>query len=86
MAALTPSTTEFAGVLPSGGALAGLDVGTKTIGLALCDAGHDAAAADDGGRDLRFGVRAALQRPVQAASMHCAVVPNQACRPRMAGR
>ena len=36
---ITPSLTEFAAALPSGGALAGLDVGTKTIGLALCDAG-----------------------------------------------
>jgi putative Holliday junction resolvase len=40
MAALiTGSATEFAGALPSGGKLAGLDVGTKTIGLAVCDAG-----------------------------------------------
>ena len=35
---ITPSTAEFAAALPQGGALAGLDVGTKTIGLALCDA------------------------------------------------
>ena len=27
-----------------------------------------------------------FQRPVQAASMHSAVVPNQACTPRIAGR
>lgn len=36
MAALT--LTEFAAALPNGGKLAGLDVGTKTIGLATCDA------------------------------------------------
>ena len=29
----------FAAALPDGGRLAGLDVGTKTIGLATCDAG-----------------------------------------------
>ena len=29
--------SEFAAALPSGGKLAGLDVGTKTIGLAICD-------------------------------------------------
>ena len=29
---------DFAAALPQGGALAGLDVGTKTIGLAICDA------------------------------------------------
>jgi putative Holliday junction resolvase len=32
-------TSDFATALPSGGKLAGLDVGTKTIGLAICDAG-----------------------------------------------
>jgi len=37
MAALTIS--EFAAALPSGGKLGGLDVGTRTIGLAICDAG-----------------------------------------------
>lgn len=30
---------DFAAALPDGGRLAGLDVGTKTIGVALCDAG-----------------------------------------------
>jgi putative Holliday junction resolvase len=36
---ITSETAEFAGALPHGGKLAGLDVGTKTIGLAICDAG-----------------------------------------------
>jgi putative Holliday junction resolvase len=36
---ITTDTSEFAAALPSGGKLAGLDVGTKTIGLAICDAG-----------------------------------------------
>jgi putative Holliday junction resolvase len=46
-AVITPSAAEFAAALPSGGALAGLDVGTKTIGLALCDAEwHFAGPAD----------------------------------------
>lgn len=31
-------TREFSGLLPTGGKLAGLDVGTKTIGVAICDA------------------------------------------------
>ena len=40
MAALIASLcSEFASALPSGGKLAGLDVGTKTIGVAVCDAG-----------------------------------------------
>ena len=33
------STAEFASALPTGGKLVGLDVGTKTIGTAICDAG-----------------------------------------------
>jgi putative Holliday junction resolvase len=39
LALITSSVAEFAGALPGGGALAGLDVGTRTIGLALCDSG-----------------------------------------------
>jgi putative Holliday junction resolvase len=39
-ALISTSAAEYAGALPrSGGRLAGLDVGTKTIGLATCDAG-----------------------------------------------
>jgi putative holliday junction resolvase len=36
---ITGDIGEFSGALPAGGKLAGLDVGTKTIGLAICDAG-----------------------------------------------
>ena len=36
---ITSLSSEFASALPSGGKLAGLDVGTKTIGIAICDAG-----------------------------------------------
>jgi putative Holliday junction resolvase len=40
-------TSEFAAALPGGGKLAGLDVGTKTIGVAICDAGwHFAGPAE----------------------------------------
>ena len=46
-AMITPSVMEFAAALPQGGVLAGLDVGTTTIGLALCDAEwHFAGPAD----------------------------------------
>ena len=47
MAALiTGNTVEFAAAVPHG-KLAGLDVGTKTIGLAICDAGwHFAGPAE----------------------------------------
>jgi putative Holliday junction resolvase len=36
---ITNEATKFAEALRDGGKLAGLDVGTKTIGLAACDAG-----------------------------------------------
>jgi putative Holliday junction resolvase len=36
---ITSSAAEFREGLPMGGRLLGLDVGTKTIGAALCDAG-----------------------------------------------
>jgi putative Holliday junction resolvase len=36
---ITAATGEFRDALPHGGRLLGLDVGTRTIGLALCDAG-----------------------------------------------
>jgi putative Holliday junction resolvase len=36
---ITTSAAEFRDALAEGGRLLGLDVGTKTIGLALCDAG-----------------------------------------------
>ena len=36
---ITTNSAEFASALPDGGKLAGLDVGTKTIGIAICDAG-----------------------------------------------
>ena len=41
---ITGSPAEFAAALP-GGRLAGLDVGTRTIGLATCDAGWAFASA-----------------------------------------
>ena len=36
---IAASTAAFRDALPNGGRLLGMDVGTKTIGLALCDAG-----------------------------------------------
>ena len=41
---ITASPAEFRAVLPQGGRLMGLDVGTRTIGLALCDAGWSFAS------------------------------------------
>ena len=36
---VSESAAGFADALPDGGALIGLDLGTKTIGIAVCDAG-----------------------------------------------
>ena len=42
---ITDSASEFGAALPDGGALLALDLGTKTIGTALCDAGWRFAGA-----------------------------------------
>jgi putative Holliday junction resolvase len=41
---ITTDAHEFRAALPEGGRLMGLDLGTKTIGLALCDAGWSFAS------------------------------------------
>jgi putative Holliday junction resolvase len=41
---ITASAAEYRDALPEGGRLLGMDVGTKTIGLALCDAGWTIAS------------------------------------------
>ena len=42
---VTENAAEFSAALPDGGVLLGLDLGTKTIGTALCDAGWSFATA-----------------------------------------
>jgi putative Holliday junction resolvase len=50
-AVITASPQAFLAALEGGGKLAGLDVGTRTIGLAVCDAGwHFAGPAETIGR------------------------------------
>ena len=44
MSLITTDRSAFRDALPSGGRLIGLDVGTKTIGTALCDAGWSFAS------------------------------------------
>jgi putative Holliday junction resolvase len=41
---ISTSVQDFRAALPQGGRLLGLDVGTKTIGTALCDAGWSFAS------------------------------------------
>ena len=51
---ITTLAAEFAEALPDGGKLAGLDVGTKTIGLAVCDAGWHFAGPVETIRRTKF--------------------------------
>ena len=55
MAALiTGNISEFAEALGDGGKLAGLDVGTRTIGLAICDPGWHFAGPSETIRRTKF--------------------------------
>ena len=51
---ISGSTAEFASVLPNAGKLLGLDVGTKTIGIAICDAGWHFAGPSETIRRTKF--------------------------------
>lgn len=67
---VTEDASEFRSALPLGGVLLGLDLGTKTIGTALCDAGWSFATA---GKTLPKGKftrdRAALEDICKARSV-----------------
>jgi putative Holliday junction resolvase len=55
MAPLTTSiVSEFGRAIPDGGKLAGLDVGTKTIGLAICDSSWHFAGPSETIRRTKF--------------------------------
>ena len=51
---ITFTPLDFAAALPNGGKLAGLDVGTKTIGLAICDPGWSFAGPAETIRRTKF--------------------------------
>ena len=69
------SSTDFAAALPNGGKLAGLDVGTKTIGIAICDAGWHFAGPLETIRRTKFTQDlASLRRIVDAESIQGLVV------------
>ncbi len=57
---ITRSPAEFRAILPEGGRLIGLDVGTKTIGTALCDAGWSFASPAELIRRTKFAADKAL--------------------------
>lgn len=51
---VTSDAEEFAAELPRGGKLVGLDVGTKTIGVAICDSGWHFAGPSETIRRTKF--------------------------------
>ena len=51
---IVADTSAFAAALPDAGKLAGLDVGTRTIGLAICDAGWHFAGPSETIRRTKF--------------------------------
>jgi putative Holliday junction resolvase len=59
---IAASVAEFRDALPGGGRLMGLDVGTRTIGLALCDAGWTIATPAELLRRTKFAADMARLR------------------------
>lgn len=59
---ITSSAMEFRDALPDAGRLAALDVGTKTIGIAFCDAGWSFATPDKTIIRKKFTVDLAILR------------------------
>lgn len=57
---ITADRLQFRDALPDGGRLLGLDVGTKTIGTALCDAGWSFASPAELIRRTKFSADKAL--------------------------
>lgn len=72
---ITTAKPDFRDALPSGGRLIGLDVGTRTIGTALCDAGWTIASPADLIRRTKFAAdKAALERMIAAQSVRGIVI------------
>lgn len=64
---ITTAVPEFRAALPMGGRLLGMDVGTKTIGTALCDAGWSIASPAELIRRTKFAAdKAALETLARA--------------------
>lgn len=72
---ITAAAPEFRAALPEGGRLLGLDVGTKTIGTALCDAGWSIASPAELIKRTKFGVdKAALEKLIAAQAVRGLVI------------
>ena len=72
---ITTSAPDFRAVLPEGGRLIALDVGTKTIGTALCDAGWSFATPADLIRRTKFtSDKAVIEAMIMAQSVRGIVI------------
>ncbi len=72
---ITTRTIEFGAACPGGGRLIALDVGTKTIGTALCDAGWTFASPADLIRRTKFSKdKVALATMIVAQSVKGIVI------------
>jgi putative Holliday junction resolvase len=72
---ITAAAPEFRAALPEGGRLLGMDVGTKTIGTALCDAGWSIASPAELIRRTKFGAdKAALEKLIAAQAVRGLVI------------
>ena len=65
-ALITQAAAQFREALPEGGALIGLDLGTKTIGTAFCDAGWRFASPGKTLKRGKFGADRELLRALVA--------------------
>ncbi len=65
---------DFRGALPGGGVIIGLDVGTKTIGTAFCDAGWSYASPAELIRRTKFTKDKAAIQALMASRATCAIV------------
>lgn len=72
---ITEHPATFAAALPLAGRLIGLDVGTKTIGTALCDAGWSFASPADLVRRTKFSTdRSALDTMITRQNVRGIVI------------
>ena len=72
---ITASAIDYREILPGGGRLLGLDVGTKTIGTALCDAGWAFASPAELIRRTKFSKdKVAIQALIAAQGVKGLVI------------
>jgi putative holliday junction resolvase len=71
---IAATTAGFRAALPGGGRLMGLDVGTRTIGIALCDAGWTIATPAELLKRAKFAADLARLRDIAAAERVAGIV------------